>query len=162
MAAAEITGACRCGKTTFKCADVQVFSGLCHCLNCRQNNGSPVLQVIGVPATSWSVTQNADKLVKHSSSERLQVLSCGLCGGPIANCPVGVPFIGTFPTLYDQYRVKQPVLADRHKPAMHVNYENRLFDWHDSLPKFMDFPSGAGGSGRLFEQKIKIKKVRYL
>ena len=27
-------------------------------------------------------------------------------------------------------------------PKVHVNYENRLMDWHDDLPKFESKPMG--------------------
>ena len=31
-------------------------------------------------------------------------------------------------------------------PALHANYENRLMDYDDALPKYKDHPKGFGGT----------------
>jgi hypothetical protein len=37
----------------------------------------------------------------------------------------------------------------RFAPAVHLNYREAVLPARDGLPKFADFPAGAGGSGTL-------------
>jgi len=148
----SLTGRCRCGKTTFEVPDVDpLFSGFCHCSRCRRSIGTHAVQLIGMPSAEWKITNNADKVLTFVHTDKFHVISCGLCGGPVANLPQGAPFVGVYPTLLDKYSGEFPTLEEKHKPKVHLNYANRLVDSMDSLPKFLDFPSEFGGSGKMFE-----------
>jgi hypothetical protein len=43
-------------------------------------------------------------------------------------------------------------LPDHVKPAMHCYYKDRLMDINDDLPKFADFPTAFGGSGKMLNK----------
>ena len=40
----------------------------------------------------------------------------------------------------------------RYEPAMHIFYDERVMDIADALPKFVDVPAEAGGSGALVDE----------
>ena len=42
--------------------------------------------------------------------------------------------------------------AARFSPAMHINYDSRLMDVKDGLPKFKDVPAGFGGTDEKLDE----------
>ena len=85
-------------------------------------------------------------------SEKFEGHYCGLCGGHTAQKPVGFGFVGTMACNYDEIRNSfspHSGLSEFFAPTQHVNYENRVLDIPDSLPKYLDFPA-PHGSGRTF------------
>ncbi|KAG2387209.1 hypothetical protein C9374_001541 [Naegleria lovaniensis] len=86
---------------------------------------------------------------------------CSECGAMIAQKPTNADFISTLACCYDEMQQAFCPLTDviekeqlNHAcfftPENHVNYENRVCDVKDDLPKFMDFPQPRG-SGRMYE-----------
>jgi hypothetical protein len=147
------TGSCRCGAVTFEVTGPSRFSCYCHCVNCRRVNSAPVTMIVALPKTSFKWTKGEEKVSRFALSEKFDAIYCSACGGQIAQDPKAAPFIGTFPATYDENKGKYPIttLDSFFKPNMHLNYENRLMDISDDLPKYLDFPSQFGGSGKMHE-----------
>ena len=55
------------------------------------------------------------------------------CGVIVHQGPDGAPYRAVPPTIWHKYGT---VVADKYKPTKHVNYESRLLDSTDDLPKF--------------------------
>ena len=71
---------------------------------------------------------------------------CSSCGTGIYQCPSGASFRALFPVTFhieDESNEKSCLLPPEYLPTCHLNYENRLFDWHDSLPKYKAFKSST-------------------
>ena len=64
---------------------------------------------------------------------------CTNCGTGIYQYPDGATFRAVFPTtfqIHDASNEKSCMLPEEYLPKAHVNYENRLTDWFDELPKY--------------------------
>ena len=68
---------------------------------------------------------------------------CTECGGPVYQSPEGAPFRAFYPRLFDGYvNGKCNTLPKDLLPTIHINYENRLYDFNDDLPKYLVWPGG--------------------
>jgi hypothetical protein len=150
-------GRCRCGAVAFEVEGNAYFSVICHCLICRQCTSSPLSFVVGVPKNAFRFVQGEDNCRRYRASPILDVVFCSLCGGHLFQENLTMPFYSTFATVYDGNRSKNPIASHDpwFRPTMHVNYENRVFDMKDDLPKYMEFPLIIGGSGVIFDQTEK-------
>ena|SRR3989338_3745171 len=147
------TGGCRCGALRFEAQEPRLFSGLCHCRNCRLGTSAPFSMIIGIPKNQFKWTQGEEHIKVYQFSEKFEGIYCGMCGGYTAQQPVGLPFVGSLAVVYDEVRnvfAPHEALGEFFRPDNHLNYENRVLDIPDSLPKFLDFPSQFGGSGKMF------------
>ena len=71
---------------------------------------------------------------------KMRHCKCTKCGCSVYQYPEGGNFRALFPT---NFHIEDGVncrLPDEYLPKMHVNYENRHYDWYDDLPKFKCFP----------------------
>ena len=69
---------------------------------------------------------------------------CKTCGVNVYQHPKGGTFKAVLPT---NFHIEQGdvgcLLPDVMRPTTHINYENRLLDSADNLPKCKAFPGGA-------------------
>lgn len=140
--------ACKCGAVKLEVTQIMA-AGLCHCLSCRRAVSAPVAHLVMAAVDGHKIVQGSDCLNTHKWSDKLSMNYCNKCFQPVFQAPAGAPFIGTFGPLYEHYDQKFPKVEDcpeQIKPTMHLNYENRLYDFPDTLPKFKDFPAAFGGS----------------
>jgi len=80
---------------------------------------------------------------KLEDSRQLERVSCNQCGASIGTC---IPVLN----IYD---LCVGILQDfEFKPAIHVNYQDRVVSMPDGLPKFRDLPKSVGGTGKLMEE----------
>nr|CAG4717773.1 unnamed protein product [Naegleria fowleri] len=158
------TGSCRCGKLTFSVQGPRLFSNYCHCRNCRKGTSAPFTLIIGIPDQQFQWTCNNLALLKSMPFTENFEGYCAECGGYVAQKPLKAPFVSTVACCYDEMKQTFCPLKDViekegengveyfFKPERHVNYENRVCDVNDELPKFLDFPSPRG-SGRLYSKE---------
>ncbi|KAE8398928.1 Mss4-like protein [Aspergillus pseudonomiae] len=96
MAEKSLTGACLCGKITYR---VDLPTGtpspkvaLCHCEDCKRNTGTPFSSNLLVPKPTFTYTAGTPKVYTHPSGDlgnELQRHFCGDCGSPLNTQPGG-------------------------------------------------------------------------
>ncbi|KAF0982115.1 hypothetical protein FDP41_011976 [Naegleria fowleri] len=157
------TGSCRCGQLRFSVkGNTRLYCGLCHCRNCRLATSAPVALVIGISKDNFEWTHGKDTVLKTVKiSDRMEGYYCGQCGGYMAQGMPEYPVIGTLGCVYDdmkqEFCPRDMLQSDEDvkqffSPTAHVNYENRVIDIPDQLPKYMDFQKPIG-SGRLYQEQ---------
>lgn len=157
------TGSCNCGKLMFEVSEKPLFTVLCHCRMCRKGTGAPVSLVVAVPPNGfkWKTKTGftTDQLLKIVPfSEKFNGMYCAECNGFVAQHLTGGPLISTMGCCYDEMKNafcpgEEVVKKDTFfQPICHFNYENRVIDIPDKLPKFMDF-SAPFGSNRMFTEE---------
>ena len=123
-----------------------MVNGLCHCGNCARSKGSSPVHLIALLGESSVEVTQGDELLHTRALNRFHLVTCSSCHGPVMQYQEGMGFRAVFPVCLDLGRgdVGSDHGADRIpeelRPKMHLNYENRLFDWDDQLPKFRVFP----------------------
>ena len=121
------SGSCRCGAIRFAASASPLFSGYCHCEDCRRAGGAPVIAFVGFRRADvdWSGEEPA-----RYGEPPVERLFCRTCGAPLG------------------YRDER--LADRiylytcaldrpqdHPPQSH-SYAGERLPWlrlHDGLPE---------------------------
>ena len=153
------TGSCRCKQVTFSVTGPRIFGLLCHCRACRLGTSAPLSHVIGVPSNSFTWTSGNELVKTVPLTTRFNGMYCGSCGCYLAQQGVEEPwstFMGTMACCYDQMKEafcpREEVKDEFFTPNMHINYENRVIDVKDDLPKYLDAPKEWNGSGKTAEQ----------
>ena len=80
-----------------------------------------------------------------SVSEASGRVSCAKCGGCVANQKPRIDMTVVYPM----------TLAGSgfdYQPSSHIFYTERVMDFADGLPKFVDLPSQLGGSGETVDE----------
>ena len=89
----------------------------------------------------WKITEGEDKLKKFEGNGKLRVWKCWDCGAAVYQGPEGLPFRAFYPRYFNGYiEGKNNTLPDNFSAKQHCNYENRMWDFNDDLPKFAAFP----------------------
>ena len=143
----DVTGSCNCGAVTYEAAGDVIFNLLCHCKPCSRSRGVSPTHVIGVADDDFKVTLGQDNIKEvQPNTGKMTHAFCTKCGCHIFQKPSHVNFRGLLPVTFkiennedDTGRIKLP---ESMQPTVHVNYESRLLDYNDTLPKFLKFPSG--------------------
>ncbi|KAE8368098.1 Mss4-like protein [Aspergillus caelatus] len=108
MAGKSLTGACLCGKITYRVdlptdapfpkirpnTNSYLFTkvALCHCEDCKRNTGAPFSSNLIVPKPTLTYTAGTPKVYAHPSGDlgnELQRHFCGDCGSPLITQPGG-------------------------------------------------------------------------
>jgi hypothetical protein len=132
-------GACFCGAIEIEVTGEPEGMGYCHCRSCRSWSGGPVNAFSLWKPGAVKVTKGEENVATFTKTPMSERKYCKKCGGHLmANHPslsmVDV-FAATIPTL-------------KFAPGVHVNYAESVLPMKDGLPKFADFPSEFGGSGK--------------
>jgi len=142
----DTTGSCHCGAVRFRISGEVMFNFLCHCKNCSESKGSSPVHLLGViGADSLTLDEESGPTTVRESGA-MRFVSCSSCHGPVTQYRDSNEFRVVFPVTLDLGRGEASDdhgadrLPDALAPQAHINYENRLFDWSDSLPKFKDYP----------------------
>merc|ERR1711894_203457 len=118
-----------------------MFNALCHCKACCHRRGMSPTHLLGVsPASAFEITEGAELCTTSKGYGKMTHTFCAKCGVQVWQCPEGADFRAVLPTNFhieDGVSCKLPV---KYQPKIHVNYENRHYDFHDDLPKFKCFP----------------------
>ncbi|MFK7990826.1 MAG: GFA family protein [Sandaracinaceae bacterium] len=135
-------GQCYCGAVLVEVQADPVFSAYCHCESCRRWHSAPITALAAWPANAVKITGAVTESTHNAKSVRT---TCAACGGGVL---MGKPGLG--------WRVVYPLLLTgsqfNYEPALHLFYGERVMDVNDGLPKFLDAPAEAGGSGTLVDE----------
>jgi hypothetical protein len=133
-------GRCFCGAVEIAAGGAPQVMGYCHCGSCRLWSASPVNGFTLWKPEDVKVIRGADRLGTYSRTPNSLRKFCQICGGHVMT---EHPVWG----LVDVYAAVIPELTFR--PALHVNYQERVLPVRDGLPKQRDLPAEMGGSGQL-------------
>ena len=135
----KYTGACFCGAVEIEATGAPEAMGYCHCRSCRSWSAGPVNAFTLWKPENVKVTKGAEFIGKFMKTPVSDRQYCTKCGGHLMT---GHPTFG----LTDVYAATIPTVA--FKPGVHVNYAETVLPMKDGLPKFADFPTDFGGSGK--------------
>lgn len=138
-------GQCNCGKVKYEINAPLRFAGFCHCKACSRAMGmSPVHLVMFNGDDCLKVTAGKDSLREVAGRGKMRHAFCGDCGSGLWQHPEGADFRAVFPVNFQIEDAEGPgcKLPSMYLPQLHVNYENRLMDSADSLPKCKVWPGG--------------------
>lgn len=153
-------GACNCGAITFTVSGDPIFNLFCHCRACSRARGVSPSHLYAVPNEQFSIDQGEEHLQVKEGMGRLVHAICIKCGCHIYQCPDGAKFRAVLPV---NFHIETPdssnpcgvscKLPKELLPTAHVNYENRLMDVEDDLPKYTAFSSSPrlNNDGRKYE-----------
>ncbi len=132
------TGRCFCGLVEIEAVGAPEAMGYCHCDSCRQWSAAPVNAFTLWRPEAVRVVRGREHLGTYRGSARSHRRWCTACGGHL---------LTDHPEwrLVDVYAATLPGLG--FKPAVHVNYRERVLPMADGLPKLADFPRELGGTG---------------
>lgn len=136
-------GACFCGAVKIEVTGEPAGMGYCHCQSCRSWSAGPVNAFTLWKPEAVRVVAGAEHVATFAKTPASERQFCTKCGGHVmANHPsLGMidVFAATIPTL--------PFTA-----GVHVNYAETVLPMKDGLPKFSDFPTDFGGSGKMLPE----------
>mmetsp|Transcript_60228 Transcript_60228/g.136172 ORF Transcript_60228/g.136172 Transcript_60228/m.136172 type:complete len:185 (-) Transcript_60228:82-636(-) len=146
----DSNGQCLCGNVKFHCKGPLParigFNVLCHCRACSRARGMSPVHLVAVPASGFTVLSGSKFMRVSLGYGKLTHTFCENCGTGLYQNPEGASYVSVYPV---NFQIESPKggpacpLPAKYLPKAHVNYENRLFDWHDNLPKYLIWPSGA-------------------
>lgn len=142
----KTTGACHCGAVRYRVQGDVMVNGLCHCPNCTRSKGASPVHLIALHGDDSVEVTQGDEHLRSRVLGKFHLVTCELCHGPVMQFQDGMGFRAVFPVSLDLRRGDAGSdhgadrVPDDWKPQLHLNYENRLFDWDDDLPKFKVFP----------------------
>ena len=140
MENSKITGQCYCGAVKFELTGEPMMNVLCHCKTCSMSLGMCPVHLYIMKNEQWKITQGEDKIKKFSGNGALRVYKCWECGSQFCQGPENLPFRAFYPRFMDGYvDGKSNKLPENLCPKMHINYENRMWDYNDDVPKFAAF-----------------------
>src|SRR3990167_8453860 len=75
------SGSCKCGAVKFEIDQDPLWSGYCHCRDCRKATGAPVsaFVIFTEAGVRWSGEPK-----EHRPSDEVRRTFCGFCGTPIS------------------------------------------------------------------------------
>lgn len=130
-----IQGGCLCSSVTYCINDDLLYSGYCHCSECRRWTGSAFSATGGVKNEDFTLLSGRDGLVAYNKGESTIGYSCRKCGsvlyGDVPSHSMRFVMLGTLS--------ESPTL----KPQWHI-YTNDKADWYeinDELKQYSGSPS---------------------
>ena len=134
---------CICGAIEYTIDGPCMFNVLCHCKACSVSASSGPVHILGMKNEFWKVTKGEDLIQEFKGQfGKLVVAKCKDCSGSVYQHPEGADFKAAFPRMFRIEDGVNCMLPAELKPQAHLNYENRLFNYNDCLPKFVCFPPG--------------------
>lgn len=137
------SGSCFCGAITITAKGDPLEMGFCHCRDCQQYAGAPVVSYSLWKREDVSIVKGGEFLGAINRFGMTDRQFCTRCGGHIIN---DHPELG----LLDVPASTLPTLA--FVPSVHLHYAQAVLKIRDGLPKLREFPIEAGGSGELIAE----------
>lgn len=131
-------GQCFCGAVGIEATGEPVAQGYCHCESCRTMAGAPLRGLTLWPQASVRVTKGEDQLAGYNKMGFSDRQHCTACGGQVL---IHHPTIGMTDVHSETLR------GFDFRPALHLNYQEKVLPIRDGLPKLKDMPAEFGGSG---------------
>ncbi len=128
-----LRGQCLCGSVKFEVEDQFLYSGYCHCGECRLA-GSGGTPIGGIEKVKFAITSVEDTLASYSKSSASKFYFCSHCGSSVFS---EKPEAGLMHVRYGAL-IDSPSL----KPQAHMYVASKA-DWYeldDELPKFEEAP----------------------
>jgi hypothetical protein len=165
----DLTGSCKCGAIEFRANGPILFNMLCHCRNCCRAVGISPIHICGMAEDNVVITKGEDLLTRIAGDQfehgdnpwgDLDQYFCSTCGCLVYQCPSLVPVRSVMPINFHLQGDDGVtcLLPDKLKPKLHMNYENRMFDWGDDLPKYLNIPEASplvNNDGSVIDEKQK-------
>ena len=132
----SISGKCLCGAVSYTCSIPPVFSGNCHCNDCKKTSGSGYATAMFFPEDSVSISGKVKYFEsKGSSGKMVKRGFCPTCGSQMFGIPEVMPGMlairaGSLENLSD------------YEPQMDI-YTSHSTVWDvmaEGLPKFPEMP----------------------
>ena len=140
----DYIGGCFCGAVEYEAKGEVRFNFLCHCRHCSTGVGMCPVHLCAVVGGDVKFLKGADKVKTFAGNGSLRQTKCTECGCALYQGPEGAPFKAYYPRQLKGYvKGKDNKYPADLAPTAHINYENRVFDWADSLPKYSAFPSST-------------------
>ncbi len=133
---------CICQSVEISISGEPSIMAYCHCDSCRSWLGAPIHAASLWPTKNVNVTKGEEHLSEYHRTEHSLRHFCKLCGSPVL---VRHPGLGL---------TDVPAHTIKHldfKPAIHVNYAERVMPIKDGLPKFAGMPD-KDGKGELIPE----------
>ena len=135
-------GHCFCGAIRIEARGAPMFSGYCHCQDCRDWSGASVTPFVIWPFEAVTITQGEEQLALFSRVPETPRGWCERCGGNIGafRKDAEPPHVATGPHMFAGFPFA---------PTMQVFCAEAVIGIDDDLPKYRDIPEALGGSGEL-------------
>ncbi|HYW03217.1 MAG TPA: GFA family protein [Gammaproteobacteria bacterium] len=136
------TGSCLCGGITFRIEGPLQPIQVCHCSQCRKAQGSPLVTVIPVSRSAFTLVSGEDLLQAYESSPGKNRVFCRRCASPIYSERENLP---------DVIRIRAGTLDGdldtRPMAHFYTAYKANWWPITDDLPKFPErYEPGPGRS----------------
>lgn len=131
-------GTCFCGTVKIEVSGEPQVMGYCHCESCRSWSASPVNAFSLWKPESVRVLAGGDQIGTFAKTEISHRKFCRHCGGHVMTDHPTFQMVDVFAATIPDFP---------YKPALHINYGEKVLAIHDGLPKFKDLPDNFGGSG---------------
>ena len=125
-----VRGSCLCRSVRFAATLPTEFCGHCHCTMCQRSHGAAFVTWFGLKKEQLELTQGADKLVHHASSDHGVRSFCRECGSSLF-CE-----LSNHPGTIDIVLANMESPIDR-APQAHIYCSDRVswIDVEDELPR---------------------------
>ena len=135
-------GHCFCGAIRFGLRGSPIVEGYCHCQDCRDWSGSPLVAFMLVPYDAFVILEGEEHLVLRGRVPQTPRGWCALCGGHIGAFREHAepPHVGISPHLFAGLPFE---------PTMHVFCDESVMQIPDELPHYRGVPEELGGDGQL-------------
>lgn len=133
-------GGCFCGAVRLAVSGTPAVMGYCHCADCRAWGAAPVNAFTLWKTANVMVTKGENQLAAYRKTAKTHRKFCRKCGGHVLSAHPAWDLIDVFAAVIPDLRFK---------PQVHVNYGSRVLRMKDGLPKFKDFPTAFGGTGKM-------------
>lgn len=131
-------GSCFCGAIDVAVTGEAVAEGYCHCRSCRSWSAAPVNAFTLWKPDAIKFTKGEEHVGVYHKTEKSYRKYCKLCGGHLMTQHPAWDLIDVYTATIPTYK---------HKPGVHVNYQETVLPIRDGLPKMKDLPKEMGGSG---------------
>ena len=145
------SGECQCKSVKFDVKGQVMLNALCHCGTCCYNRSmSPVHVMVVKFFESLTITEGEENLSKYET-ETAEHGFCSICGVMVYQTlkekTEGKDYVTIMPTNFHienkDCKDGRRKLPEDYLPQLHINYQERHYDWSDDLPKCITWPPGT-------------------
>ena len=145
MTDATYEGKCFCGSLRYTVSGEPMLAGHCHCQDCRDWGGAPLISFVIFPHDAFKVTAGEEYLTIAGRVPETPRGWCSRCGGHVGafrtegRAPI-VPHVALCPDFLSGFNFT---------PTVHLFCGEAVLQVNDELPHYLDVPTDMGGSGEL-------------
>lgn len=125
-----LKGSCLCGKIKFTVENKLLYSGYCHCVECRKATGSSFSVFGGIEPHQLSIYEGNDSIARFEKSDQTIGCFCRHCGTSLF---AEKPQLGLINVLYGVLDDEPPLMPEAH---LFVGEKACWDSIHDDLPIF--------------------------